>query len=249
MYKLIFLLSFLFCFVQTAFGQCNTELHSNVTNDAWLSCETSPNPNTVRGIGHWIQYDFGFVYQFNESHFWNSNEAGLTERGFKEVAIDYSMDGTNWTELGQFEFEEASGESDYPGFEGPNFGGIEARYVLLTMISTFNDSDCTGLAEVQFFVDETEQPTTSIESIELENTTEAFALQLFPIPTKAVLNIQTEQTNLAQYKISNELGQIVQEGKYQPTINVKDFANGIYYLSIKDKNENWVTRKFVKVGS
>lgn len=235
---------------QGLLGQCeNSTQHSNVWSDAWLSCETTPNPNTLRGTGHWIQYDFGSGYEFNGSHFWNSNEEGYTHRGFKEVVIDYSNDGSNWTELGIFEFEEATGADDYEGFAGPDFGGIQARYILITMLSTFDEADCTGLAEVKFYVDEI-ITVTNIETVELEEKTN-IPFHIFPNPVEDIIYIQTDQLptegNWDSYKVINELGQVVMAQDFSKEINVSHLVSGIYQIMVEDKKGNSSVQQFVKV--
>ena len=113
-------------------AQCsNTDATSNNSSDAWLSCETSPNPNTVRGTRHWLQYDLGYVYGLGTTTFWNYNVENETGKGFRQVAIDYSLDGNTWTEAGEFQLEEASGTQNYGGVSGLDLSGINARYLLI----------------------------------------------------------------------------------------------------------------------
>jgi len=76
----------------------------------------------------------------------------LTGRGFKEIAIDYSVDGTNWSEIGTFQLPEATGATDYQGINGLDLSGHSARYILITAISNWDDGACAGLSEVRFEV-------------------------------------------------------------------------------------------------
>jgi hypothetical protein len=85
-------------------------------------------------------------------HVWNDNEnywQNETDRGLNSVTIDYSDDGTNWTELGTYSWPQAPGASTYTGFDGPDFGGVCARYVLVTVNSNYGDAHY-GLSEVRF---------------------------------------------------------------------------------------------------
>ena len=67
--------------------------------------------------------------------------------GFRSVTIDYSLDGNNWTSLGNYNWPVASGDSEYSGFVGPDFNGIEARYILVTS----NDNGaCRGISKIAF---------------------------------------------------------------------------------------------------
>jgi len=110
--------------------------HSTLWEDTWTSLAgtTAPSPNPARGTGHWLHYDLGQVYQLALMHVWNDNEEGQTARGFNSVTIDYSItnDPCDWIELETDTWPEASGSGSYTGFDGPDFGGASARYVLIT---------------------------------------------------------------------------------------------------------------------
>jgi len=127
-----------------------TDQHSTNPKDSWLSCETSANPNPNNGIGHWIQYDLGQVYILNETHIWNYNVATQTGKGFKNVSIEYSLNGTSWTSLGNYTWAQAAGNSDYAGFEGPSFSGVTARYVLITALDNWDNGNCSGISKITF---------------------------------------------------------------------------------------------------
>ena len=127
-----------------------TEKISNNEEDMWLSCQGSASPNPARGQSVWIQYDLGQIYLLTETQVWNYNALSNTGRGFKDVAVDFSTDGVNWTELGTFMWEEASGDTDYEGFPGPDFGNIPVRYVLVTSLSNWGDTGCSGFSKIVF---------------------------------------------------------------------------------------------------
>ncbi len=129
-----------------------TDEHSNYQNDSWLSCQASSSPNIIRGTSHWIQYDFGQSYLIEDVQVWNYNVSGQTQQGFKDVIIDYSVDGFNWTTLGVFTWSEAPGVNSYTGFGMAQFNGISARYVLVTAQNNFENSNCMGLSEIRFTV-------------------------------------------------------------------------------------------------
>jgi len=135
-------------------AQCNASTYSTSAKDSWLSCETSMNPNISRGNSHWLQYDLGYFYELGPTKFWNYNVTNLTGNGFKQVAIDYSLDGITWTEAGTFQLPEADGDSNYDGVAGVDLAGIQARYVLITAISNWNGEPCAGLSEVRFEINE-----------------------------------------------------------------------------------------------
>lgn len=114
----------------------------------WLSCETSESPNTSRGIGHWIQYDMGERHLLFQTQVWNYNVPDSTDRGFQMVAVDYSLDGNTWTELGTYNWPLAPGDASYSGFLGPDFQGLEAEHVLFTCLDA--SPECKGLGKVAF---------------------------------------------------------------------------------------------------
>jgi hypothetical protein len=124
-------------------------LHGNIGEDTmWLSAEDANEQA-------WIEYDLGRVYKLDEMWVWNSNESlelwvGI---GFKEVVIDYSVDGIEFKTLDTTnEFNQATGQPDYAHNTTVEFNGISARYVRLTAISNFKDLlDQYGLSEIRFF--------------------------------------------------------------------------------------------------
>jgi len=118
--------------------------------DPWMSCTKTPNPKSVYGDTHWIQYDLGSVRTLSKSWVWNANDKKYLHRGFKEVKIDHSKDGKKWNYHGEMTFPQARGDAIYAGFPGPDLSAVEARYVLLTAVSNYGDSDCAGLTEVKF---------------------------------------------------------------------------------------------------
>ncbi len=133
-------------------GQCNSTAYSTKPKDSWLSCQTSMNPNNSRGDSHWLKYDLGYVYELGMTKFWNYNVTNLTGRGFKQVAIDYSLDGVSWIAAGVFQLPEADENANYAGVEGIDLSNITARYVLITALSNWNGGICAGLSEVKFEV-------------------------------------------------------------------------------------------------
>jgi hypothetical protein len=113
--------------------------------DMWLSTGVPPN---------WIQYQFDKVYALRELWVWNSNQAIEPYMGFgaKKVTIEYSVDGTTWTTLSNVpEFARAPGALGYTPNTIVSFGGVSAKFVKLTINSTWGGMPVTGLSEVRFF--------------------------------------------------------------------------------------------------
>ena len=167
--------------VPCAVGQCFQDRHSSVLTDCWISCESSQSPNLLRGDSHWILYDFDESHIIGNSHFWNINTPGHENKGAQLIAIDYSEDGQLWTEWGTLTLERGGQTGFYEGEAGPDFQGINAQYILLTILESYGE-ECRGLAEVRF------------ESLGISTNTEntAFAsskLNLSPNPAPIAISL------------------------------------------------------------
>jgi len=126
-------------------GLDDNDLHSNEPTDMWLS-STEP-------LGAWIQYEFDKVYKLHEMWVWNSNQTiePLVGFGVKDVTIEYSADGTDYTTLGTtHEFAQAPGALGYAHNTTIDLGGIAAKYVRLTANSNWGMLPQYGLSEVRF---------------------------------------------------------------------------------------------------
>ncbi|MEM6396941.1 MAG: fibronectin type III domain-containing protein [Bacteroidota bacterium] len=145
---IIFVLVATFFFSQLT-AQC-FEPDATIWQNTWASCTPSPNPKTEYGNSHWILYDLGKAQKLSKTWIWNTNDPSELDRGFKDVKIDYSLDGENWTFWGDMIFPQGSGTAIYGGFPGPDMIGIRARYILITVLNNFGDPNCYGLAEVKF---------------------------------------------------------------------------------------------------
>ncbi len=122
----------------------NRDVHSTDTTAMWLSTDVLPN---------WIQYEFDRVYKLYELWVWNYNQANekLVGFGARNVKIEYSLDGSTWTELaGVPEFAQAPGTATYAHNTTISFGGVTAKYVKLTINSTWGGGPRCGLSEVRF---------------------------------------------------------------------------------------------------
>ena len=125
-----------------------TDQLGNLPENNWLSCQISSNPNPLLPDGHWIMYDFGERHELVSAHFWNYNVANETDKGFQVVQIDFSEDGNNWQELGQYNWPLATGEPQYGGFNGPDLSGVFAKYILITSLD--GNNTCRGIGKAAF---------------------------------------------------------------------------------------------------
>ncbi|MHC4175246.1 MAG: LamG-like jellyroll fold domain-containing protein, partial [Planctomycetota bacterium] len=110
-------------------------LHDKVGDDTmWLSDVTGSQPA-------WIEFQFDKVYKLHEMWVWNSNESleQVIGFGFKDVSIEYSVNGTDYTTLGTtHEFARAPGVPGYAHNTTVDFGGVGAKYVRLTANSNWD---------------------------------------------------------------------------------------------------------------
>ncbi len=127
-------------------GLNDADQHSMELMDTWLSARNMPQPV-------WIQYEFDAVYKLDELWVWNSNQMLESTYGFgvKDVTVECSEDGENWTTFGDLEFAQAPGSATYTP-ETIDLGGAVAKFVKLTVKSNWGGIlDQYGLAEVRFF--------------------------------------------------------------------------------------------------
>jgi hypothetical protein len=102
----------------------------------------------------WIQYEFDGVYTLYEMWVWNHNllAEAVMGFGFKNVTVQYSVNGTDWTTLADREFARATGKDGYAHNTTVSFGGVPAKYVKLTVKSNWSGATAPcGLSEVRFF--------------------------------------------------------------------------------------------------
>ncbi len=139
---------------QAAMGPENTvggvgldadDQHSVDAKTMWLSGDVSPA---------YIQYEFEKPYKLDQMWVWNSNQMIEAFIGFgaKGVTVEHSQDGVAWTELvGVPEFAQAPGVATNKHDTTVEFGGVVAKYVKLTIESTWGGVSKGGLSEVRFY--------------------------------------------------------------------------------------------------
>lgn len=225
--------------LQQGYAQCGDQ-HSNTEETQWLSCEQTTNPNSARSQSHWIMYDLGFEYTLTTSKIWNYNLTGFTQYGFRNVVIDYSTDGENWTTLSEMQFPEADGSADYTGFEGPDFNSSNARYVLITAIDAYNDSGCAGIAEVRFNV---ANVVTSNENTIIAKSD----IGVYPNPVQHILNFDLKDEQIENISILSLEGKTYHsQAAKGNAIDVSYLAPGQYIVQFLTKN-GLVNKRFIKI--
>jgi len=121
------------------------DLHSTSASDMWLGIPEGADPV-------WIQFEFDGVYKLHEMVVWNYNSEFELALGFgiKDVAVEYSSDGVEWTAFGDVTLAQAPAEPDYAANTVMDMQGVAARYVRLAVNSAYGVIGRYGLSEVRF---------------------------------------------------------------------------------------------------
>ncbi|MHC4520908.1 MAG: LamG-like jellyroll fold domain-containing protein, partial [Planctomycetota bacterium] len=127
-------------------GLNELDQHSTSSADMWLGVPAGADPV-------YIHYEFDRVYKLHEMLVWNYNVQFELVLGFglKDVTIEYSENGTDWTALADVEFAQATAQATYTANTTVDFQGAAARYVRLTVNSGHGALPQYGLSEVRFY--------------------------------------------------------------------------------------------------
>ncbi|MDI6450386.1 LamG-like jellyroll fold domain-containing protein [Anaerobaca lacustris] len=119
--------------------------HSVEAADMWLAAPNADEPL-------WIQFEFDRLYKLHELLVWNYNSQFEMVLGFglKDVTIEYSADGAEWSVLADAEFAQAAARADYVANTVVDLEGIAARFVRLNVNSGWGITGQYGLSEVRF---------------------------------------------------------------------------------------------------
>jgi concanavalin A-like lectin/glucanase superfamily protein len=125
-------------------GLNENDEHSVGSNDMWL---TIPGAEPLS-----IQYELDGVYKLHEMLVWNYNVQFEPMLGFglKDVTVEYSENGTDWTVLGDVELAQATATSTYVANTTIDFAGVAVKFVRLTVNSGYGPLGQFGLSEVRF---------------------------------------------------------------------------------------------------
>ncbi len=214
------------------FGQAYPDRHSTSWTDAWISCEETDSPNIKRDPGHWIMYDFGDQYSLHRSTIWNFNVPDSTSRGMQDIVVDYSNDGQNWTEVTEYTVPEAPGSSIYQGADGPNFEGIVARYVLISVLNNYGDANCVGMSELR--INATIATSTNIPDGELN-----LVLEANPNPASEYTTVKiSDFDGDLNYSLTDMNGRLLRQGKIlgsELRLNTSSLVSGTYSLTVHNE--------------
>jgi len=120
--------------------------HSIASSDMWMARPPAEGPL-------WIQYEFDRVYKLYELWVWNYNGQFefLLGFGLKDMTVEYSADGVEWTSLGGVMLNQATAAATYTYNTTVDLQGAAARFVRLTVNSGYGTMGQFGLSEVRFF--------------------------------------------------------------------------------------------------
>ena len=119
--------------------------HSTLSDDMWVA--RAPADEAL-----YIQYEFDRVYKLYQLLVWNYNVQFEMMLGFgiKDVTVEYSADGIEWTSLGDVELSRATASATYTYNTIVDLQGVAAQYVRLIVNSGFGMLGQFGLSEVRF---------------------------------------------------------------------------------------------------
>jgi len=120
--------------------------HSADMLDMWVS--------DVETEGAWIQYTFEETRKLDQMHVWNFNTAfeDVLGWGLKDVTIELTEDGTNWSILKDITLNQGISTDNYAANTVVDLDGIMVQGIRLTARNNWGELiDLYGLSEVQLF--------------------------------------------------------------------------------------------------
>jgi len=138
-------------------AQCFGDRHNANTDNSWLSCSPSENPNSDKGNSHWIMYNLGGLHALEEVIIWNYNHVDNAANGIQTFTIDLSIDGEEWLEMGTYSLDMSTGSAYYEGDYITNLNKQVAQYILLTATENHGGT-CYGFSELKVTIGETTVP-------------------------------------------------------------------------------------------
>jgi len=122
------------------------DLHSIQATEMWLVTPNADEPQ-------WIQYEFDKIYKLHEMWVWNYNVQFELVLGFgvKDVTLEYSSDGIEWTPFGDVEFARGTATTGYAHNTTVDLSGVLAKYVRVNVNSGWGVLGQLGLSEVRFY--------------------------------------------------------------------------------------------------
>ncbi|MCF7975136.1 MAG: discoidin domain-containing protein [Phycisphaerae bacterium] len=125
----------------------NGDTHSTNGETMWLSASPDLTP--------WLMYEFDRPQKLDHMLIWNSNSGSeaFVGWGIKDINIEYSIDGVNWTVLAEsIQINRAPGEPTYGEPQIVDLGLIQAKVVKIDILNNWGGLlKQYGVSEVQFY--------------------------------------------------------------------------------------------------
>jgi hypothetical protein len=230
-----------------SYGQClDPQAHNTSADAMWLSCEARMNP--LQGIGetHWILYEFDEPQSIGEIHVWNVNHPDYLLSGAKRVRIDISSDGAVWSNMGTYVLDQADGSQDYVGQDMEGIEPFEAQFIIMTILES-HGGPCSGLAEVQFVLDNL---TTATDDQLL-----AQSVEIIPNPVDLQINVGIVDVRTSEivFQLVDMTGKVVDQGvqnssgsDHQFALDAQTLPDGQYALQLVT-DEGSITKKIIVI--
>jgi concanavalin A-like lectin/glucanase superfamily protein len=132
----------------------------NMVNDSGLNSDGQHSIDSadmwqgtpVDGAPIVLDFEFDAIYKLHEMVVWNYNVMFELMLGFgpKDVTVEYSENGTDWTTLGDVVLAQATARADYEANTAVDFGGVGAKYVKITINSGYGMLGQFGISEIRF---------------------------------------------------------------------------------------------------
>jgi hypothetical protein len=132
----------------TGAGLDANDMHGTNMKTMWLGMDE----------GAYLQYEFDKAYKLYDMLVWNYNEEAPNNEyfGAKDVKVEFSLDGENWTEVTDVpEFTMATGDNQCIANTDVLFNGAAAKYVKLIFLTGWGDLGLYGISEVRFSAEPT----------------------------------------------------------------------------------------------
>ncbi|MCF7976390.1 MAG: discoidin domain-containing protein [Phycisphaerae bacterium] len=121
--------------------------HSTSQDDMWLSAPMDMSP--------WLMVEFDSPQKLDRLLIWNSNSVseGFIGWGIKDVQIEYSVDGVDWTGLAESnQISRAPGLTTYDQPQAIDLGLALAKYVRINILNNWGGIlKQYGVSEIQFY--------------------------------------------------------------------------------------------------
>jgi hypothetical protein len=206
------------------------DLHGTVPSTMWLTEVNAAQPV-------WIQYEFDKVYQLYQMWIWNHNTEFEAALGFglKDVTVQYSLNGTAWTDVKSLPLAQATGTSDYAHGAVIDFGKKAAKFVRVNASSNYGGVQY-GLSEVRFLYTPVQarspQPATGSQNVAVNTV-------LSWMPGREAASHQVYlSTDQQAVTAGTALAGTVTENSYTASLNLAQ----TYYWKVNEVNQAEATK-------